>query len=90
MAKIKQIGKTKVYSINCPACNLVHNINCNPELNGAWTYVAGPTFKPAVRIQNRREVCEFSIAEGQIFFTKNSTHKLQNQNVELPEIKNTL
>jgi hypothetical protein len=93
MAKIKQIGKTKVYQFICKGCNCTHNINCNSDLHGAWSYTSGangPTFKPSLKIVKEGKVCQFTIADGQITYDQNCFHKLAGQTIELPEIKNTL
>lgn len=93
MAKIKQIGKTKVYQFICKGCNCTHNINCNSDNHGAWNYTTGtngPTFKPYCRIKNGVNVCQFNIVDGQITYDQSCTHKFAGQTIELPEIKNTL
>lgn len=95
MTKILKIGKYKVYQISCPGCKTTHNINCDPEINGAWKIENKTDEKltviPELKISlSENKLCEFSIKNGKIIYSKNCTHKLAGETVVIPEIKNTL
>ena len=93
MAKVKNSKKT--YTIFCVACKTTHNINCNPDLFGPWSFSGttnNPTFKPACKIETKDStgklsICHFQIYGGEIEYLKDCTHQFKGLTIDLPDIK---
>lgn len=78
------------YTFQCPGCGYMHWINVDPEVLPCWKWngsVTEPTFSPPLRIEWKEgNVCEFSIENGMISFSENSTHELKGQSVRMKSV----
>ncbi len=73
------------YSFQCPGCKKDHIIDV-----GIYDFnnkIESPTFRPSIRIAEKKDVCHMYVTEGKIQYLSDCTHELAGKEIEMENVK---